>query len=72
MEWYFIECKEQMYDRGLTIHRKILPNDDVLPQSLRFSRKKIAKNFSEKNSTKWITNTKKASKKHWQNNASEK
>jgi hypothetical protein len=27
MEWYFVFWKEEMYKKGLTIHRKILPVD---------------------------------------------
>ncbi len=41
MEWYFVEWKEKMYDEGLTIHRKILPLDDVFRQSVRIGREKI-------------------------------
>ena len=48
MEWYFIEWKEKMYDQGLTIHRKILPTDDVFRQSVRIGREKINKNFPDK------------------------
>lgn len=42
MEWYFVEWKEQMFDAGLVIHRKILPQDDVFRQSVRLGREKIA------------------------------
>lgn len=45
MEWYFIEWKEKMFDTGLTIHRKILPADDVFRQSVRIGREKINKAF---------------------------
>jgi hypothetical protein len=41
MEWYFVEWKEMMYEIGLTIHRKILPTDDVFRQSVRIGREKI-------------------------------
>ncbi len=48
MEWYFIEWKEKMFDQGLTIHRKILPADDVFRQSVRIGREKIDKNYPTK------------------------
>jgi hypothetical protein len=48
MEWYFIEWKEEMFDQGLTIHRKILPADDVFRQSVRIGREKIDKNYPNK------------------------
>lgn len=41
MEWYFVEWKEQMYDLGLTKHRKILPQDEVFKQSVKIGREKI-------------------------------
>ncbi len=28
MEWYFIEWKKEMYAKGMTTHRKILPKDE--------------------------------------------
>lgn len=48
MEWYFIDWKERMYDSGLTVHRKILPSDDVFRQSVRIGRDKISKAYPEK------------------------
>lgn len=48
MEWYFVEWKENMFDLGLTTHRKILPPDDVFRQSVRIGRDKIKKNFPSK------------------------
>ncbi|HAN78709.1 MAG TPA: hypothetical protein DCQ31_13585 [Bacteroidales bacterium] len=29
MEWYFVFWKQEIYTKGLTIHRKILPQDQV-------------------------------------------
>lgn len=29
MEWYFVFWKQEVYAKGLTIHRKILPQDQV-------------------------------------------
>lgn len=41
MEWYFVEWKEKMYDLGLRIHRKILPENEVFKQSVKIGREKI-------------------------------
>lgn len=48
MEWYFVEWKEKMFDAGLRIHRKILPNDEVFRQSVRIGREKINKAYPDK------------------------
>lgn len=45
MEWYFVDWKEKMFDKGLKIHRKILPQDDVFRQSVRIARAKIAASY---------------------------
>lgn len=44
MEWYFVEWKEQMFEHGLKIHRKILPQDEVFRQSVKIGREKIKAN----------------------------
>lgn len=41
MEWYFISWKEEMWSHGLTIHRKILPNDTIFRESVKIGREKI-------------------------------
>lgn len=41
MEWYFTEWKAQMADRGLTVHRKILPNDFAFRESVKVGHKNI-------------------------------
>jgi len=45
MEWYFVEWKEQMYDLGLKLHRKILPDDEVFKHSVKIGREKITSNY---------------------------
>jgi hypothetical protein len=45
MEWYFTEWKEKMFDAGLKVHRKILPNNEVFRQSVKIGRDKINKAF---------------------------
>ena len=45
MEWYFVEWKERMFSDGLTVHRKILPNNEVFRQSVKIGRDKINKAF---------------------------
>jgi hypothetical protein len=47
MEWYFVEWKEQMFKHGLSVHRKILPNDEVFKQSVKIGREKINKMFPQ-------------------------
>lgn len=45
MEWYFTDWKEEMALYGLTIHRKILPNNEVFVQSVKIGREKIKTNY---------------------------
>lgn len=45
MEWYFVEWKEQMFHLGLSVHRKILPNDQVFQQSVKIGREKIDRSY---------------------------
>ncbi len=47
MEWYFTVWKEQMYEHGLKIHRKILPDNEVFHQSVKIGREKISKAFPD-------------------------
>jgi len=41
MEWYFTEWKEDMWNKGLKTHRKILPDNKVFQQSVKIGREKI-------------------------------
>lgn len=41
MEWYFVEWKERMYDKGLCVHRKILPMDSIFRECVKLGREKI-------------------------------
>jgi hypothetical protein len=43
MEWYHLVWKEEMYGKGLTSHRKLLPDDKLFEQSVITGRKKIAR-----------------------------
>lgn len=45
MEWYFVEWKEQMFEFGLSVHRKILPQDEVFRQSVKIGREKIRNTY---------------------------
>lgn len=45
MEWYFVNWKEDMFNKGLTIHRKILPNDRVFVKSVEIGRKSIEEKY---------------------------
>lgn len=42
MEWYFVEWKEMMYDLGLRVHRKILPDNPIFKHSVKIGREKIS------------------------------
>lgn len=48
MEWYFVEWKEKMFGAGLTVHRKILPEDEIFRQSVRIGRNKIAGGYPDR------------------------
>lgn len=45
MEWYFTVWKEKMYDLGLKVHRKVLPDDEVFRQSVAAGRKFIESKY---------------------------
>lgn len=47
MEWYFSVWKDEMYELGLRIHRKILPNDNIFKQSVSIGRKTIEERYPE-------------------------
>lgn len=47
MEWYFVEWKSKMAELGLTIHRKILPDDFTFRESVKVGRRNIARKFPE-------------------------
>lgn len=52
MEWYFVEWKEKMFEKGLRIHRKILPNDETFRECVKIGREKISRTFPEGKYTK--------------------
>lgn len=43
MVWYFTEWKEEMYDLGLSSHRKILPPDPVFAECVKLGREKLSR-----------------------------
>lgn len=45
MEWYFVEWKERVYEKGLHVHRKILPRDSVFRECVKLGREKIYKEY---------------------------
>ncbi|OJJ21847.1 hypothetical protein BKI52_10750 [marine bacterium AO1-C] len=47
MEWYFTEWKEAMYNLGLQVHRKILPEDEIFRTSVKIGRQKIEASFPD-------------------------
>lgn len=48
MEWYFTDWKERMYQKGCSMHRKILPNDKMFVQSVTIGREKINSQYPDK------------------------
>lgn len=41
MEWYFINWKERIYNQGIRVIRKMLPDDRVFKYSVKVGREKI-------------------------------
>ena len=41
MEWYFINWKTRMHAKGCTVHRKILPEDQVFIECVTLAREKL-------------------------------
>lgn len=41
MEWYFVVWKENMYKKGLSIHRKILPPEPWFKKSVEIAKEQI-------------------------------
>lgn len=47
MEWYFIEWKQKMYEYGLSVHRKILPDADWFAKCVEAGRAQILKDYPD-------------------------
>ena len=48
MEWYFVHWKKELYDKGLTIHRKVLPQDEIaFNLAVEAGRKKIMLEYTD-------------------------
>lgn len=48
MEWYFIEWKKEMYDKGVVEHRKILPDgEDWFKQAVKAGRELIKEKYPD-------------------------
>ena len=45
MEWYFVEWKQEMYQHGMRVHRKILPPEDWFEQAVKAGRAQIIKKY---------------------------
>jgi hypothetical protein len=52
MEWYYLTWKEEMYNEGLSVYRKILPNDPIFRESVRIGHANINKEYPENISKK--------------------
>lgn len=47
MVWYFVKWKAEMVGCGLTVHRKLLPDDDVFTESVKLGREKLAREYPD-------------------------
>jgi hypothetical protein len=47
MEWYFVVWKKEMYQFGLKIHRKILPNESWFRKSVEIAKLQIVQNYPD-------------------------
>jgi hypothetical protein len=47
MEWYFVVWKMDMYEKGLKIHRKILPAEPWFRKSVAIAKEQIAREHTE-------------------------
>lgn len=45
MEWYFVEWKEDMYKHGLTVHRKLIPEEKWFRRCIEAGRAEINDNY---------------------------
>ncbi|MFW5761217.1 MAG: hypothetical protein ACOCXH_09575 [Cyclobacteriaceae bacterium] len=48
MEWYFIDWKERMYEKGCRAHRKILPDDKIFVKSVQIGRDKLIAEYPDR------------------------
>jgi O-methyltransferase involved in polyketide biosynthesis len=47
MEWYFVEWKQKLMDSGLTVHRKILPDEGWFKKAVQAGRASIEKSHPD-------------------------
>ena len=48
MEWYFVHWKKEIYEKGLTVHRKILPQTEMaFNLAVEAGREKIKREFKD-------------------------
>ena len=47
MEWYFVIWKKEMYEKGLRIHRKILPPEPWFRKSVAIAKEQISREHQE-------------------------
>ena len=47
MEWYFVIWKKEMYEKGLRIHRKILPPEPWFRKSVAIAKEQISREHHE-------------------------
>jgi len=47
MEWYFVVWKKEMYQHGLKLHRKILPEEPWFRKSVEIAKLQIVQNYPD-------------------------
>jgi hypothetical protein len=47
MEWYFVVWKQDMYEKGLKIHRKILPPEPWFKKSVAIAKEQINREYHD-------------------------
>lgn len=45
MEWYYVHWKDKLLDKGISTHRKLLPDDPVFNKSVELGKVKIREKY---------------------------
>jgi hypothetical protein len=47
MEWYYVQWKEELLNKGIKTHRKLLPDDEVFQKSVELGKAKINEKYPD-------------------------
>lgn len=47
MEWYYVQWKEELLAQGMSVHRKLLPDDEVFRKSVELGKAKIMEKYPQ-------------------------